>query len=159
MKKIFTFATLLILAQGMLLAQEGKTVSESSVTPRYVQDFQRQQKNVKDVSWQKIDSTTFEAIFTNADGELQGMRFSPKGTEDRYYIDPQYTPQFMKDTIDHMFNGYTIKQVYVKIAKRKSTYHARICKRSGFLFWKKDKDPKVLNFETATGKYIDYTNE
>lgn len=158
MKKILTLATILLLAQGVSYAQQGKTVAESSVAPRYVQDFQRQQKEAQNVKWQKIDSTTFEALFTNTDGELQGMRFTPKGTEDRYYIDTKYTPKFMKDTVDHMFKGYSMKQVYVKTAKKKSTYHALISKRSGFLFWKKETNPTTLNFET-TGKYIDSTEE
>lgn len=158
MKKIFALSIALILAQGLCLAQQGKSVAESSVNSRYVQDFQRQHKDAQNVKWQQIDSTTYEALFTNGDGEQQGMRFTPKGTEDRYYIDAKYTPKFMKDTIDHMFKDYSLRQVYVKTAKKKSSYHAYICKRSGFLFWKKDKEPKTLNFET-TGKYIDSTDE
>ena len=151
MKKLVLFALLAFVCSTAIYAQ--KTVKESDVPQRYVKDFQNKQKDATSVVWCAIDSTTFSATF-QSDGEKQAMIFSPKGTETRYYVDSRYYPQSIKDTVAHQYKGYKLSDLYVRSAKNKTSYQARVAKRCGFLFWKHDCDVQLLNFE-ATGKFID----
>ena len=48
---------------------------------------------------------------------------------------------------------YSVTDMWVRKARNKMTYQARISKTSGILWWKKEKDAKILNFE-VDGKFI-----
>ena len=153
MKKILTFAATLMLLQGVLFAQEMKSVPEKDVKVNYVKDFQRQVKDATNVEWYQIDENAFKVIYLDAEKSRQAMVFSNKGTETHYYINKEYYPASVRDTVNNLFKGYTITDVWVRKSRGKMTYQARIAKKSGFLWWKKETDAKTLSWE-VDGKYI-----
>lgn len=141
------------LCGGVAFAQKEKSVAEKDVKINYVKDFQRQVKDATDVAWWQVDSLTFKVTYQDAEKSRQAMLFSNKGSETHYYIDKQYTPTAIKDTIAHLFPKYSVQEVWVRKQRGKMTYQASIAKKSGFLFWKKLSDYKTLNWE-VDGKYI-----
>ena len=94
------------------------------------------------------DSVYYMATFVNSDGDLQAQRFSNHGTETRYFIEPQYYPHAIKDTVANRFPKHKITCVYIRNLKGKMTYQARIAQYKGFLFWKKETNVKTVSFET-----------
>ena len=153
MKKIVVFTAAVLLCAGPLFAQKEKAVAEKEVKVNYVKDFQRQVKDATNVEWWQVDSLTYKVTYTDADKSRQAMVFSNKGSETHYFIDKQYYPHAITDTVAHLFGGYSITDVWVRKVRGKMTYQARIAKKSGFLWWKKEKDVKKLNWE-VDGKYI-----
>ena len=153
MKKIFALTTAMMLLGGIAFAQGQKAVAEKDVKVNYVKDFQRQVKDATEVAWYQIDENTFKVTYLDAEKSKQAMLFSNKGSETHYYIDKQYYPAAVRDTVSHLFNGYTLSEVWVRKMRGKMTYQARIAKKKGFLWWKKETDPKILNWE-VDGKYI-----
>lgn len=153
MKKILAFAAAIMLLGGAAFAQKEKAVAEKDVKVNYVKDFQRQVKEATNVEWWQIDEQTFRVTYLDTEKSRQGMLFSNKGSETHYYIDKKYYPHAVVDTVDHLFHGYTVDDVWVRKMRNKMTYQARIVKKSGFLWWKKVKDEKTLNWE-VDGKYI-----
>ena len=109
MKKILLLAALIAMSQTMVFAQKELSIKEAGVPVRFVKDFQNQNKEAKDVSWTVTDdSVYYMATFTNADGDRQAQRFSNHGTETRYFIDEQYYPHAIKDTVAHRFPSHKI---------------------------------------------------
>lgn len=153
MKKIFALTATLILMGGMTFAQTQKAVPEKDVKVNYVKDFQRQVKDATDVAWYQIDENTFKVTYLDEEKSKQAMVFSNKGSETHYIIDKQYYPAAVRDTVNHLFKGYDITGVWVRKMRGKMTYQARIAKKKGFLWWKKETDVKTLNWE-VDGKYI-----
>ena len=153
MKKILIFAVAALLSQTMLFAQNGKSVSEKDVPERYVKDFHRQAQDVKNVDWRIIDTLIYDAYFVNDNGTKTSYRFSPKGTETRWYVDEKYYPHGLVEKIKEMHPGYKIKELYALQIKNKVTYQALVGQRKG-LFAKKWKKMRLMNFETDT-KFID----
>jgi hypothetical protein len=153
MKKILIFAVAALLSQTMLFAQNGKSVSEKDVPERYVKDFHRQAQDVKNVDWRIIDTLIYDAYFVNDNGTKTSYRFSPKGTETRWYVDEKYYPHSIVEKIKEMHPGYKIKELYALQIKNKVTYQALVGQRKG-LFAKKWKKMRLMNFETDT-KFID----
>jgi len=153
MKRIFAFAVATMLLQGALFAQNLKSVPEKDVKVNYVKDFQRQVKESSNVEWYQVDENTFKVIYLDAEKSRQAMLFSNKGSEMHYYIDKQYTPTAIKDTVEHLYPKYSVQEIWVRKMRGKMTYQATIAKKSGFLFWKKLTDFKTLNWE-VDGKYI-----
>lgn len=153
MKKITLIAALLFLSSGVLFAQ--KAVNEQDVKVSYVKDFQRQVKDATDIKWWQIDENTFKVTFRDEEKSPQAMVFSNKGMETHYIIeDNDYYPSVIVEYIKTNFSDYKITDLWVRKARNKYTYQARIAKMGGFLWWKSEKDVKVLNFETD-GKFID----
>lgn len=149
MKKIILLAALILTGQTAVFAQKEKSVKESDVPVRYVKDFQNQAKEAQNVSWtMTLDSSIFMATYTTPDGDRQALRFSHKSTETRYYIDEEYYPHAIKDTISQQYPKHKINTIYIRNIKGKMTYQARIYRKTGFLFWKKEADVKLLSFET-----------
>lgn len=153
MKKIFALTATLMLMGGMTFAQTQKAVPEKDVKVNYVKDFQRQVKDATDVAWYQIDENTFKVTYLDEEKSKQAMVFSNKGSETHYIIDKQYYPAAVRDTVNHLFKGYDITDVWVRKMRGKMTYQARIAKKKGFLWWKKETDVKTLNWE-VDGKYI-----
>ena len=153
MKKIFALAVAVTLFGSVAFSQNEKTVAEKDVKVNYVKDFQRQVKDATNVVWWQIDEQTFRVNYLDGEKSRQAMLFSNKGSETYYYIDKQYYPNAVKDTVSHLFKGYSLTDVWVRKVRSKMTYQARIAKKSGFLWWKKESDAKVLNWE-VDGKYI-----
>ena len=153
MKKILALATVALLLQGAVFAQKGKAVAEKDVKVSYVKDFQRQVKDATDVQWYQMDSLTFKAIYLDAEKSRQAMVFSNRGSETHYYVDREYYPQAVRDTVKHLFPKYDIRELWVRKVRGKMTYQAYIAKMSGFLWWKKEKEGKLVNWE-VDGKYI-----
>ena len=146
MKKILLLAALMVMSQTLVFAQKERSVKEADVPVRYVKDFQNQNKNATDVSWtMTLDSTHYMATFTNEDGDKQAMRFSARGTETRYYINPEYYP-------------HAITSLYILNLKGKMTYEVNIARKTGFLFWRKETECKHLRFE-ADCKMIEIIDE
>ena len=141
------------LCHTLLLAQHGKPVAEKDVKVNYVKDFQKQAKDATDVHWYQVDSLTFKAVFIDADNSRQAMVFSNKGSETHYFVDRKYYPQAVRDTVNHLFPKYEIRELWVRKVRGKMTYQAYIAKMGGFLWWKKEKDTKLVNWE-VDGKYI-----
>lgn len=159
MKKILLLAALIAMSQTMVFAQKELSIKEAGVPVRFAKDFQNQNKEAKDVSWTVTDdSVYYMATFTNADGDRQAQRFSNHGTETRYFIDEQYYPHAIKDTVAHRFPSHKISCIYIRNLKGKMTYQARIARKTGFLFWKKETDVKTVSFETD-GKMIEVVDE
>lgn len=153
MKKILALALIVLLGQGVVMAQKAKSVQEKDVPERFVKDFYNKEKEVKNVDWTKVDSMVYDATISTPSGSKKAYRFSPKGTETRWYVDSKYYPHAIKDTVAHNYPKHNIRECYVLSIKNKTTYQARIAQTKGF-FRKKEKDVKLLNFETD-GKFID----
>ncbi|MBR3529132.1 MAG: hypothetical protein IKN84_05670 [Bacteroidales bacterium] len=153
MKKLFALTIVILLAQNVVLAQNGKSVSEKDVPERYVKDFNRQVQNVKSVKWEMIDSLVYDACYTNDNGTRTVYRFSPKGTETRWYIEEKYYPHAIMQTIEEMHPGHKVKELYCLLIKNKVTYQVLVGKRKGF-FTKRWKNMRYMNFE-ADYKFID----
>lgn len=154
MKKIFALALAVALCGGAAFAQKGKSVAEKDVKVNYVKDFQRQVKDATNVAWWQLDSVTYKVTYLDAEKSRQAMVFSNKGSETLYFVDKQWTPHAIQDTVAHMYPKYTIKEVWIRKVRTKMTYQAYIAKVSGFLWFKKEKDPKTLNFEATNCKFI-----
>ncbi len=153
MKKILILAATTLLLQGVIFAQNGKAVAEKDVKVSYVKDFQRQMKDATNVQWYQMDSLTFKAVYLDAEKSRQAMVFSNRGTETHYYVDREYYPQAIRDTVNHLFPKYSIRDVWVRKMRGKMTYQAYIARMGGFLWWKKEKESKLVNWE-VDGKYI-----
>ncbi|MBP5535636.1 MAG: hypothetical protein J6X62_02460 [Bacteroidales bacterium] len=149
MKRIAIIIAVLMLGQSAVYAQKNKvkSVSEKDVPERYVKDFQRKSPEVMNVSWTMVDSMIYDATFTNSNGTKQVYRFSPRGSETRYYIEPKYYPKAIQDTVSKDYPKFKIKELYALDLKGKMTYQVLITKKKG-------KEPMLLNFE-VTGKFID----
>ena len=153
MKKIALIAALFFLSSGVLFAQ--KAVNEQDVKVNFVKDFQRQVKNATDIAWWQIDENTFKVTYRDEENSRQAMVFSNKGMEVHYIVEnSRYYPKAIVDYIKANYDGYKIKELWVRKARNKMTYQVSITKTSGFLFWKKESDPQILNFE-VDGKFID----
>ncbi|MBR1550627.1 MAG: hypothetical protein IJ634_08340 [Bacteroidales bacterium] len=150
MKKIALIAMALLLTQGALMAQ--KKVAEKDVKVSYVKDFQRQVKDPTNVEWYQIDENTFKVTYRDFEKSPQAMVFSNKGMETHYIIEDHY-PQSITSYIKDNYPKHSIDLLWVRKARNKMTYQARIVQKKGFLWWKKVKDVKVLNFE-VDGKFI-----
>ena len=150
MKKIITFTTLALLFSCAVPAQ--KAISEKEVKVNYVNDFQRQEKNATDVQWWRVDSVTYKVTFRDADKSRMAMLFSNKGMETHYIIEDHY-PHAITDTVAHLYPKYSITEMWARKVRGKMTYQAHIAKKSGFLWWKKESDPRIINFE-VDGKFI-----
>ena len=110
-------------------------------------------KDATDIAWWQVDSLTFKVTYLDNEKSRQAMVFNNKGSETHYYIDKQYTPAAIKDTVAHLFPKHVINEVWVRKVRGKMTYQADISRKSGFLWWKKESDFKTLNWE-VDGKYI-----
>lgn len=152
MKKIVLLAALLVLTQTAVVAQKAKVVNQKDVPERYVRDLERHGV-AKTVEWTQVDSLVYDASFVNDNGTRMAYRYSPKGTETRWFVEEKYYPHAILDTVAHNYPKYKVQEIYVLSIKNKTTYQARIAKTKGF-FRKKASDPKLLNFETD-GKLID----
>lgn len=153
MKKIIVFAAIALLSQGILFAQNGKSVSDKDVPERYVKDFNRLVPDVKNVDWRIIDTLIYDANYVNDNGTRTTYRFSPKGTETRWYVDEKYYPRSIVQKIKADHPGYKIKEFYTLMIKNKVTYQVLVGQSKG-LFVKKWKHMRLMNFETD-GKFID----
>ena len=142
-----------MLLNGITFAQDYKSVPEKDVKVNYVKDFQRQVKDPTNVEWYQMDENTFKAIYLDSEKSRQAMVFSNRGSETHYFIDKKFYPSCVRDTVNNLYNGYNVTDVWVRKVRGKMTYQARIAKKSGFLFWKKETDVKILNWE-VDGKYI-----
>jgi len=152
-------AALIAMSQTMVFAQKELPIKEANVPVRYVKDFQHQNPKAQNVVWTVTeDSIYYMACFINTDGDRQAQRFSNHGTETRYFIDPQYYPHAIQDTVAHRFPSHKISSIYIRNLKGKMTYQARIAQRKGFLFWKKDTNVKTISFETDC-KMIEVVDE
>lgn len=159
MKKIITLVALVLFCQAALFAQNEKTVTETNVPPRYVKDFQNQQKDAQNVVWTvSADSSAYMATFLNTDGDKMAIRFTQKATETRYYVDSKYYPHAIVDSMISQYPSHKVDCIYIRNMKGKSTYIARIYRPSGFLFWKKQKEVKLMSFETNC-KMIEVVDE
>lgn len=154
MKKIFLLSLFAIVASGAAFAQKGVSVAEKDVPSRMVIDFQRQQIDAREVSWMKIDSLTYEVRFIDGDNGEQGIRYTPRGTENRYYFSTSNCPRSIQDSVKAHYPKFKITNICVRNAKRQSSYEARIARMGGFLFWKKEKEAKTLHFDVF-GKFLD----
>lgn len=151
MKKIALIAAAALLFQGALMAQ--KPVAEKDVKVSYVKDFQRQVKDATSIEWWQIDENTFKVTYRDFEKSRQAMVFSNKGMETHYIIEDHY-PQSITDYVKANYGRHKVTDLWVRKARNKMTYQARIARKSGFLWWKKEKDVKTLNFE-VDGKFID----
>lgn len=153
MKRIMSLVAVAALCCGPLAAQRETRVAEKDVDVNYVQDFQRQAAGAKDVAWWKSGEDAFKATYLDAENSRQAMVFSPRGSETHYFVDLRYCPAAVRDTAARLFPAYKLEKVWVRKMRGKMTYQARVVKRSGFLWWRKEVDAKVLNFE-VDGRYI-----
>ena len=151
MKKVTIIAAAIMMLHGTLIAQ--KSVAEKDVKVNFVKDFQRQVKDATEVAWWQMDEQTFKVTYLDGEKSRQAMVFSNKGSETHYFIEDKFYPQSIKDTVAKNYAKYEITEVWVRKVRNKMTYQARVAKRSGFLWWKKESDVKVLNFE-VDGKFV-----
>lgn len=159
MKKLFLFVVILALGQATVFAQKEVSVKESAVPVRYVKDFNNQAKDAQSAAWTMVaDSSAYMVTFTNSDGDRQSIRFTSKSTEKRYYVESQYYPHAILDTVANSYPKYKIKNLYIRDLKGKMTYQCRIAKMKGILFWRKEASAKLLSFET-NGKMIEVIDE
>jgi hypothetical protein len=153
MKKIALIAAALLLSQGALMAQ--KKVAEKDVKVSYVKDFQRQVKEPTNVQWYQIDENTFKVTFLDEEKSRMAMVFSNKGMETHYIVEnSDYYPKAIVDYVKAKHPGFNITDLWARKARNKMTYQARISKTSGILWWKKEKDAKILNFEVEVGDFV-----
>jgi len=158
MKKILLFAVLLAFCQTAVLAQKEKAVKESEVPARYVKDFVNQVKDAKQVVWtMSPDSAAYMASYVTKDDERQAMRFTQKNTETRYFVESQYYPHAVVDSVRNLYPKHKIAEVYIRNLKGKMTYQVRIARFKG-LFCKKETEAKQMSFET-NGKLIEVIDQ
>lgn len=150
MKKITLITLTVLMSQGFLFAQ--KKVAEKDVKVSYVKDFQRQIQNATSVVWYQIDENTFKVTYLDAEKSRQAMVFSNKGIETHYIIEDHY-PLSIVNHVKENYPKHKITDLWVRKMRNKLTYQARIAKKSGFLWWKKESDVKVLDYE-VDGKFI-----
>jgi hypothetical protein len=150
MKKITLIAVALLLSQGVIMAQ--KKVAEKDVKAAFVKDFQRLSKNPTSVEWWQYDENTFKVTFRDSEKSRMAMVFSNKGMETHYIIEDHY-PHSITSYVKANYSKHSVTDLWVREIRNKMTYQARIAKKSGFLWWKKEKDVKVLDFE-IDGKFI-----
>ncbi len=150
MKKIALIAALFFLSSGALFAQ--KAVNEQDVKVSYVKDFQRQVKDATSIEWWQIDENTFKVTYRDNEGSREAMVFSNKGMETHYIIEDHF-PQAILEYVHNNYAGFKVTDLWVRKARNKMTYQARISRKSGFLWWKKEKEVKILNFEVDS-KFI-----
>lgn len=150
MKKIALIAALFFLSSGALFAQ--KAVNEQDVKVSYVKDFQRQVKDASSIEWWQIDENTFKVTYRDNENSRQAMVFSNKGMETHYIIEDHF-PQAILDYVHDNYSGFKLTDLWVRKARNKMTYQARIAKKGGFLWWRKEKEVKILNFEVDS-KFI-----
>ncbi|MBR1799810.1 MAG: hypothetical protein IJ761_07970 [Bacteroidales bacterium] len=153
MKRIVLLVMATLLVHGFGFAQKPKSVLEKDVKVNYVRDFHTQVQGASSIKWWAVDSNTYKVTFLDSEKSSQAMIFSNKGTETHYYIESKYWPSSIKETVKNDYADYTITDTWVRKYRGKMTYQARIAKKSGFLWWKKEKDVKILNFETS-GKFV-----
>lgn len=153
MKKILLIVVAILFAQTMVYAQSGKSVSDKDVPERYVKDFNKQAPDASNVKWCIVDTLVYDASFVNDNGTLTVYRFSPKGTETRWYVDEKWYPHAIVEKIKEAHPGYKVKELYTLLVKNKTTYQVLVGQRKGF-FVKKWKHMRIMNFETD-GKFID----
>lgn len=159
MKKLFLFVALLMLGQTAVFAQKEVSVKEASVPVRFVKDFNNQAKDAQNPTWTMApDSSAYMVTFSSADGDRQSIRFTTKSTEKRYYVEPQYYPHAILDTVANSYPKYRITNLYIRDLKGKMTYQCRVAQMKGFLFWRKEAGAKQLSFET-NGKMIEVIDE
>ncbi len=158
MKKLFILIAIVLLGQTAIFAQKMKSVKEVDVPARYVKDFQNQAKDAHNTTWSMaLDSSAYMASYTDEEGNAMAICFTQKSTETRYYIEPQYYPHAIKDSVHNLYPMHKITTVYARNLRNKMTYQARIARLKGF-FCKKETDVKVLSFETD-GKMIEVIDE
>lgn len=149
MKKILLLVALVLLSQNIVFAQKDKNIKESDVPMRYIKDFQNQARDAQNASWSMApDSSAYMVTYNTPEGDKQALRFTKKSTETRYYVDAQYYPHAIQDTVANLFPKHKIDQVYIRNFNKKMTYQVRIVRTKGFLFWRKEAEPKILSFET-----------
>lgn len=159
MKKILVLAALIMMSQTIVFAQKEKSVKEADVPVRYVKDFKSHNANAQNVAWtMALDSSAYMATFNGPDGDLMAVRFTPKTSETRYYIESQYYPHAILDTVASQFPKHKVSTMYIRNLKNKMTYQARIYRKKGCFFCKKEVDVKLLSFETD-GKMIEAIDE
>ena len=112
MKKILALVAAVLLSQTLLFAQSGKSVSTKDVPERYVKDFNRLTSNATDADWYMVDTLVFDAYYTSANGNKSSLRFSPKGTETRWYINEKYYPHTVVNQIHESHPDFKIKELY-----------------------------------------------
>ncbi len=149
MKQIIVFAVAVLFCQTALFAQKPKEVAEKDVAVRYVKDFQTKAKDATNVKWYKIDSLTYRAVYTDAEGDPVALLFNNKGFETHYFVSNEHCPAAIKDTVKNQYRGYNIGEVYIRKVKGSYSYQVCIAKKKGFLWWKRETDPKTLNFDTS----------
>ena len=161
MKKLIVVTAMVFLCQTMVFGQKDKAVKEADVPARYVKDFQQQAKDAQNVTWtMAVDSSAYMATYIDNEGTRTALRFvKPNITETRYYIEECYYPHAIKDSVKSLYPQHKISCVYARSLRNKMTYQARIYRKKGFLFWKKETDVKVLSFETADCKLIEAIDE
>ena len=153
MKKIALFVALVFLSSGVLMAQ--KSVSEQDVKVSFVKDFQRQVKNATKIAWWQIDENTYKVTYLDEEKARMAMVFSNKGMETHYFIeDNDYYPHAIVEYVKTNLPDFSITDLWVRKARGKTTYQARIARMGGFLWWKSEKEVQILNFE-IDGKFID----
>lgn len=150
MKKITLTMALMLLTGSIAVAQ--KAIAEKDVKVNFVKDFQRQEPKATAIQWWQMDSITYRVTYRDAEKSPMAMVFSNRGSETHYIIEDHY-PHAITDTLARHYPKYSISELWVRKMRGKMTYQTRIVKRSGFLWWKKESDPKVLNFE-LDGKFI-----
>ena len=153
MKKIVVFTAAVLLCAGPLFAQKEKAVAEKEVKVSFVKDFQRQVKDATAVQWYQIDEQTFKVTYRDGEGSRQAMVFSNKGMETHYIIESKYMPLSVKEYVSANYPKFKITELWVRRVRNKMTYQTRISRTSGFLWWKKEKEVKILNFE-VDGTFI-----
>jgi hypothetical protein len=155
MKKIALIAAALLLSQGALMAQ--KKVAEKDVKVSYVKDFQRQVKEPTNVQWYQMDENTYKVTYLDFEKSPQAMIFSNKGMETHYIIEDHY-PHSITSYVKANYSKHSVTDLWVREIRNKMTYQARIARKTGFLFWKKETDVKTVSFETD-GKMIEVVDE
>lgn len=146
---------MVLFAQTVMFAQSGKSVQDKDVPERYVKDFQRLASDAENVEWFMVDTMVYDASYTNSNGTRTAYRFSPRGTETRWYVEEKYYPHAITSKLQELHPGYKIKELYALNVKNKVTYQVLAGQRKGFLFFaKKWKHMRLLNFETNY-KFID----
>ena len=153
MKKIIILLVAALLGQSVLFAQSGTSVKENDVPERYVKDLHRLAGDVKNVEWLLVDTMVYDALYTSDNGTRTAYRFSPKGSETRWYVEEKYYPRAIKEKIQELHPGHKVKELYALMVKNKVTYQVLVGKRKG-LFVKRWKSMRLMNFE-VDGKFID----
>ncbi|MDR0971824.1 MAG: hypothetical protein LBM25_05525 [Bacteroidales bacterium] len=125
MEKIIFLISLVAILVSCSTTKNRNLVNEKDVPARYVNDFKKNRPNAQKSSWEKVDSLSYKAIFTDNNNQMQ-ILYSKTGTQTSWIVPLQYVPSAITDYITKNYPSYKLQEVSISDVKNKKVYNAVI---------------------------------